>query len=44
MLLFGYSFAPSLPPERNESSLSHGSNKAQAESIMARQNGAEKVT
>jgi hypothetical protein len=44
MLLFGYSFAPSLPPERDNSFLSTGSDKAQAEAIMAAEGGAEKVT
>jgi hypothetical protein len=44
MLLFGYSFAPSLPPERDECSLFNGSNKAQAASIMAGRDGTEKVT
>jgi len=34
----------SLPPEEDDSSLSNGSNKAQAESIMAGRGGAEKVT
>jgi len=44
MLLFGYSFAPSLPPKGTKAPLSNGSNKAQGESMMAGQNGAEQVT
>jgi hypothetical protein len=44
MLLFGYSFAPSLPIEKDDASSSTGSNKAQAEAMMAAWHRAEKVT